>query len=305
MQTGDESSVSGAAAPELTTLRMVMSGGQAALPARASLYPLHAGAYSEPLFTFELRPDQELPRMEPGGEVEVRGRLEKGSCPIVVAAGVEIVPAHGLVRGAGVQGSRLFAERGDVLAHPEVVGWQPGWRYVRSVSLESVEQWERLVRRDLCGGRVALVFAIAAFAGSVAGAYTAGPLCLAGLAPTLALYRLARRSHRALNEARDAIGREPAPMRMRLVWTVGHGQGPMANVILYAAEDLDGRDPVAYVAVVNVPTVIHSDSIQPCNVLGDPHRAPVIKVGDATLWPVELAHLLPGERRLRLYVRRV
>lgn len=286
--------------------RLVLWGGTEGQHAKASLYALDANAYSEPLFTFALEPDQELPKIQPGDVVSVHGEMKKGARPIVDASGISITPASGLVPGAGQVGMRLFAERGGVLGHPAVIGWQPGWRYTRSTSLDPVPAWRRRLRSAIWGGRfsvVGLIVMLVLIVGAAARGGTVVPVYggLMGIGSTIASYRLARRSRRALNGAENSLRRPSVRMLMKLTWTAGHGQGPMAVTTLFNVGDGVGEHPVAHISVINVPSGYAPEGLVPCDVIGDPTDAPVIRVPEGDLWPAEKAHLALGHQRLRFW----
>ncbi len=83
-----------------------------------SLYALDAGPYSEPLFSFEVAPDQEIPPIEPRAVVDVSGEVRKGTQPIVIAGGVRVVPVSRLHEGAWFVASRLFAQNDSLVRRP-------------------------------------------------------------------------------------------------------------------------------------------------------------------------------------------
>ncbi len=97
--------------------------------AEGSLFPLDAGAFTPPVFTFRLPRDQELPRLAPGEVVRLDRNRSDGSAT-VHAGNVEIPIAKPLKQGAGRGRGRIFAERGSVLAHPAAIGWDTSWRHV-------------------------------------------------------------------------------------------------------------------------------------------------------------------------------
>lgn len=208
-----------------------------------SLYSRSANPYSEPLFSFPLRPDQELPRLKPGGLVHAHGTVAAGCTPMLDAVGVEIVPAEPLAPGppAGVD-SRLFAERGGVVCHPEVAGWAASWRFAQSPSVGAVAAWERRLKRDVTGawlfvGFMALtvVFVVVAVVAAAEPRPIASLFALgASLVATVVSWRLAHRSQRALSEARmlsdvparrgessrrSASGSRPSPSHAWASWS--------------------------------------------------------------------------------------
>ena len=99
----------------------------------------------------------------------------------------------------------------------------------------------------------------------------------------------ARRAKRALHFAQQARELPPRPMQMRLVWTVGHGHGPLAVVYLWYLER-DLRTPPAFeVPVVDVPVGFDPSDGLRVEVRMDEHRAALIHAGDVELWPEDLA----------------
>jgi hypothetical protein len=269
--------------------------------AQASLYPMDANAFSPALFSFALRPDQELPVLAPGDPVDVEGSLEKGAMPVIHAGQIDILPAKGLRAGGA---GRIFAERGAVIAHPSVIGWQPTWRYVTPSSLDPVAGWEHRLRRQIrTGTTMAIIFVV--YLGVVAGSLTTGHVPNVGPivsfggcsgAGVIVSWWLALRSRRALKAARLCANQPAQPMTMTLAWTAGYGQGPMAIASLYPPNQPGGA-PVAQLGVVNVPAGFAPDGPVNVEVHGDPTAAPVIDCGDVQLWPAEHAHLAVGTRR--------
>ena len=310
MTNGDDEDAVDAGSDASCHARLVLWGGGAGLPGRASLYPVDANAFSEPLFTFALQADQELPRLDPGAVVTIHGELERGSHPLIDAAGTAIRAASGLVPGAGQVGSRLFAERGNVLGHPAVVGWRRDWRYTRSGSLDPVSAWQRRLRTAIWSGWLSIVWVVVmigllVFVGLRGRAFAPVGGGGAGLVSSLASFQLARRSRRALEGAERSLTRPSEPMLMRLRWTAGHGQGPMAVATLFASEDANGERPISHVSVINVPSSYAPEGIVRCEVVGDPDHAPIIRVPEGDLWPVEEAHHALGHERPRFFKRKV
>jgi hypothetical protein len=64
------------------------------------------------------------------------------------------VPADGLRRQ---REGRLLVERGDVVAHPDLVGAHPDWRYLVGHSFGSIEDWKGFLKRSIRTGRLGLV----------------------------------------------------------------------------------------------------------------------------------------------------
>ncbi len=258
-----------------------------------SLYPVDATPYSTPLFSFTMATDQPLPRQAPGGIVSVEGPLERGARPLIRAGDVEIRPLRGLVPAAGGDGMRIFGERGNVIGHPAVVGWEPGWRYARSVSFDDVAHWEQRLRRNTRDGWVLvasdLVIVVLLLISVFHGSGIVIPIAVGAggsAAGTVHLWRRAHAARIALEQAREVSDQPGRPMTMSLTWVAGHGDGPVAIANLFApGEAEEGESPVS-VPVVNVTAdLVHADRI-PVEVRGDlATRAVSITCGDHVLWP--------------------
>lgn len=225
-------------------------------------------------------------------------RLESeglGQATLIRAGDVTIRPARPLKR-AGRTGARIFAERGSVLAHPDAIGWDTSWRHVSNTSTSTVAEWERRLHRNVREGWLAtgtlIVFAVLIVVMLVSGHGYNVPVYLFGggsMVATLRAWRRARGSQRALEAARQTVGRPSRAMRMSLKWTAGRGQGPTAVAVLYPPRGT--MAPVAEVPLVNVPVGFSPPTHLPVEVRGDPTDAPVIMAGDVELWPAARAEL--------------
>lgn len=260
----------------------------------AFLYPVDANPWTGPLAVFALSPGQELPRIQPGAVVDVDGSLETGPMPQIDADGVIIRPRRRLSRRwfGGVPG---FAERGDVLADPRVVGWQPSWRYAQSPSRLDVPAWRRRLRAGRVLGWVSLLILLSFAAWTILAVIDDDvvfpsstllwwPLWAVG---ALQGWRTVNRARRALDAAERARSGPGRPMRLLLWWSAGHGRGPLAVASLAEPDDLQAATPVTHVPVVNVPASFDPPPGTLVEVFGD-HRggaAPVIRCGDVTMWP--------------------
>jgi hypothetical protein len=114
-----------------------------------------------------------------------------------------------------------------------------------------------------------------------------------------ASYRRARRSRRALDAAARARAAEPAPMTMRLWWSVGDGWGPVPVASLRPSGQ---QEEIVNVPIGNVPATYEPEPWRPVTVYGcrGDGSTPVIVDGDVELWPAELAErVLQGHRRSR------
>jgi len=267
--------------------------------AEGSLFPVDAGAFTPPVFTFRLPRDQELPRLAPGEVVRLDRDPSDGSTATVHAGNVVIRLAKPLKRRAGGSRGRIFAERGTVLAHPAAIGWDTSWRHVASASTSTVAEWERKLRRDVRAGWLTTTMLVAFVALIVVPVVLGGdaavfPFFYVGgggsVVATLRAWRRARVSQRALEAAREAVSRPSEPMRMTLKWTAGRGPGPSAVATLYPPTG--NLVPVGEVRVMNVPAGFSPAGEVPVQVLGDPADAPVIRTGDVELWPAARSELL-------------
>ena len=260
----------------------------------AALYPVDATAFSRPEWTFRVSSTQQLPNQEPGDVVTVEGPLQSGARPAIVAGDTEIVPARGLQANA-LQGARIFAERGDVIAHPHAIDWDASWRHVASPSTSPLQQWESRMRKALW--TAVLVWTVlvcwVAFAvwQAVNGEHVRGPGLVTGvsLAAATASGTYAYRARRALRRARRAADGPARRMSMRVWWAAGGPEGPMAMAALFPP-DADATTPaVSDVPLVNVPPRLQTAGLVDVEVRGDPHGAPVIVHGDDELWPAQLS----------------
>jgi hypothetical protein len=115
----------------------------------AFVYPRAGGTYSAAEFVFPVAPEQELPRLEPGAVVCLTGTAKN---PVLDAGGV-------VIRRAGRPGAddrrgamQILGERGDVIAHPDVVGWGKSWRSIQQASTVDPQTWRRRLRRRVLAG---------------------------------------------------------------------------------------------------------------------------------------------------------
>jgi hypothetical protein len=274
-----------------TSARLVLYEGEQG--PEGSLFSLDATAYSHPLFHFSLQADQELPRIAPGGVVEVIGVLERKGRPIIRAGDVEIVPQGGL-RSGGEQWMRVFAERGSTIGHPAVIGWNENWRYVRPSSLLTVDEWERRLSRYIREGRIYAGLLLALVAFLVISEFVwdrSGPIYPFTAASGGALvlrWRIAIRARRALAAARLSTRGAWTPMQMRLWWSAGHGHGPMAVASLFPPNaGATAANATAHIPLSNVPPGFAPDGLLDVTVAGDPSKALVVRYEDLELWPAD------------------
>lgn len=261
----------------------------------AALYPVDATAFSRPEWVFSLEPGQPLPNQQPGDVVAVEGPLAPGAQPRVRAADTEITVAGGLRRHA-FHGDRIFAERGDVVAHPQAIGWDTSWRHVVSPSRSSLSEWQHKVRKALAGAALTwlLLFAYLAFAAwrlsNGDRVRPLGPAGVFGAGVAIASGAYALRARRALRGARRLLHRGSRPMKMRLWWAAGGAEGPMAMAALFPPDAHQDTSAVAHVPVVNVPPRLVTEHLVDVAVFGDPDDTPVIQLGETYLWPAQASY---------------
>lgn len=271
---------------ETTRARLVLYRNESG--AQGALYPTDATKFSSPLVTFPLAPEQRLPRVGHGAIVTVEGEVRRGSEGIVRADdGVVIVPAKPF--RAGDTAGRMFAERGDLIGDPRVIGWDDSWETIRSASLDDVETWEVRLRRARRAGVAGLVLVLVVIAFVVLGSLDGRPPSLVlywggvgGFGSAITGWRHARKAQRTLDGARtNDHGGPTRSMAMTLWWAAGSWVGPQAVATL---TDSDGTE-VAQVPVVNVPARYDPPPGHGVEVVGDPETAPVIRDGAIVLWP--------------------
>jgi hypothetical protein len=205
----------------------------------------------------------------------------------------------------------MLVERGDVVAHPDVVSDHPGWRYATGHSFDSVEDWRRFLRRSIRSGWETLVmtsiapaamlllavgFVVAIVNGEVAPFWVIalGPLFILLFGRQLPLrvqiardLRLNIRARRILREAESLRQTSSEAMLMRLWWSVGHGHGPVAIASL--SSTLDSIEEWR-VPVVGISLEMLRDERVPVLVQGRGTRAPLIAVDGVFLWPADEAY---------------
>lgn len=256
----------------------------------AALYPLDANAFSRPEWVFPLSSEQPLPDQEPGSVVTVEGELKSGAVPTVMAGDIEIVPARGL-QNSSLNGDRIFAERGEVIAHPQAIGWDTSWRHVASPSSSSLRQWESRMRKAFWGAVFAwaLVLCWVAFAAwrAVNGESTRGPGIVTALSVSAATVSgvYAVRARRTVRRARRLADAPTQPMTMRVWWAAGGPEGPMAMAALFPPDADDSAPAVSHVPLVDAPPRLVTPDRVPVDVRGDPTDAPVIVHDGDELWP--------------------
>lgn len=261
----------------------------------AALYPLDANAFSHPEWVFPVRPEQPLPEDQPGSPVTINGSLEAGALPTILAGDVEIVPARGLSRHA-LDGDRIFAERGEVIAHPHAVGWKPSWRHVQSPSTTGLQQWESRMRTAFWGAAIAGAMVLGWLPFAVWRAFNGDAVRGPGIVTALSLGAVvasgtyAYRARRAMRRARSLADRPSHPMRMRIWWAAGGPEGPMAMAALFAPDADETAPAVSHVPLVNVPTGLTTADLVDVEVRGDPAEAPVILHGKEELWPAQFSY---------------
>lgn len=286
--------VRGAEDDVVTEWRLVITGRVGERPI-AHIYPADASRFDDAAFRFDLEADQELPRTGPGALVEARGAVEAGAYPVFRSGTIEIRPARGLKAGG-----QMLGERGNVIAHPAIVGSRPGWRYVRSHSFDDVQTWDDFLRRRYRSALSALVFllaftvvfvAVVVYAlvagdgsGGGAGGGAAGGGSGIGVVAALLLSVRARRALQGARSLRDTPGEA---MFMHLWWSAGHGHGPIAIASLgrTRAEPDTLRIPVIGVT----DDLVADDEVIPVAVRGFDTGTPLIEVGGQLLWPAESA----------------
>lgn len=259
----------------------------------AFLYAADGSPYATAQVVFPVAATQELPRLEPGGRVDVTGLPD---APVVDAGGVLIRPAGRLGPDERMGALQILAERGDVIAHPDVVGWSESWRTIHQSSSMDPDVWRQRLRRRNRAGIAAIVLLVVSVALAVGGGgtFTLAYLALSGgsFLAELAAWRAARRARRAVDLAERSLAAAPVPMRMRAHWTAGDGLGPLLVATLRPIEDAtDPRDPhpaaaaASQVALVGVPegsTPEGEVEVTVHQVAGAP---PVIRWKGQILWP--------------------
>ena len=256
----------------------------------AALYPLEANAFSPPDWVFPLSAHQPLPEEEPGSIVTISGPVRAGAVPTIHAGDVEIVPARGLSRYA-MHGDRIFAEKGDVIAHPHAIGWETSWRHVASPSTSPLQQWESRMRTMFWAAVLSLALLVGwigfAVWRAINGDSVRGPGIYTSLTfgGVIASGVYAYRARRAIRRARRLVDRQPHPMTMQIWWAAGGPGGPMAMAALFPPDADATTPPVSHVPVVNVPVGLRTSEPVAVEVRGDPDDAPVIVYGDEELWP--------------------
>lgn len=97
---------------------------------------------------------------------------------------------------------------------------------------------------------------------------------------------LALRARHVLREARALRNAPAADMWMRLWWSVGEGEGPIAVASLSNARD---GEEIARVPVVGVTPETPTESVVPVRVHGLASGSPMIEVDGRALWPAQHA----------------
>jgi hypothetical protein len=259
------------------------------------LYPIDSGPYANPAWIFDLEPDQQLPRLQPGDLVDVEGVAAQGAHPTIVAGDTVVTPGgRGLRRGA--DSMRVFAERGGVLAHPAMVGWARSWRFTRSESFHTPEVWAKRVRQVQVEWLGYLLLLIVVIGGLITVWIVRGraphfTYLGYGTGISVSAFVANRRAARALRRARDVRSQPATEMWMELHYTAGAELGPVAVATLF--DDATGRDPISYVSVVNLPNRFDPPGRLKVAVRGGARAFPVISGDGFELWPLERAHIEP------------
>jgi hypothetical protein len=288
------------------TFRLVLFRGAVSKSRSAvqgALYSLDAGPFTQPLWTFEIASDQELPFVESGATVIVDGPVAEGSRPAIVSGGVTIRPRSGLRRGVGPGMARTFATRGEVIVHPGLSGWEDKRRFVRPLSMSSPSEVQAAFvcqSRWVLGvaGLGAVILAVAW--GVWASRETSGRLVylavvglmavLGGIAGSVRLRGDARR-YREVCEATPVSER---PMVMKLVWLAGAAnnrmfRGPVAEAHLMGSDSdsaSHGRGKFV-VRVLNVaPGLVGRGDVAVNAYFDDSGRVCGVHVSDAMLRPI-------------------
>ena len=279
----------------VTEWRLVITGRVGERPV-AHIYPADASRFDDAAFHFDLEADQELPRVAPGALVEASGTVEAGAYPTFRSGTIVIRPARGLKTGG-----QMLAERGNVIAHPAIVGSHPGWRYVQSHSFDDVQTWDSFVRRRYRGALslivsllaltvvlvAVVVYVLVSGDGHGGGAGAGGAAGGGSGLGVVAALLLAMRARRALQGARRLRDTPGEPMFMHLWWSAGNGHGPIAIASLGPTpDDVD----TVRVPVVGVPDDLAADDgVIPVSVRGFHTGTPLIEVHGQLLWPAEAA----------------
>jgi hypothetical protein len=276
----------------------------------AYLYDENAGRLDEARFEFPLMDDQEVPRLPPEFVVAAEGGIAEGEQPMFEAAGVRIAPARPLRKSRGT--GRLLVERGDVVAHPALLRPADDWRYPLGHSFDSVDDWNRFLRRSLHSGRVGvLMSSLPPLAISIVslvlftsyGFRERFSFAFALLFLMLTVWfwiqarqafrfasnevRIGIRARRSLRRAKALPQTDGQPMFMRLWWSAGHGHGPVAVASLFSSENSVAEE--TRVAVVGIAREMLSDDRVRVVVYGRTSDSPVIALNDVTLWPADRA----------------
>lgn len=257
-------------------------------PPTASVFALDATAFAPPLATMGLSPRQALPVLESGGVVHASANFHE-----LTVGDTVIRPVGRVVKvWPGTQG-RIFAERGNVIVHPDTPGHPQTWRSATPESGRAVEQFTRRARRDVTAVVALVVMVVAVTVAPVTVAPVIAPGRPAwwwglsgGFAGTVLLGRRARRSLAALKHARSTLAGPATPMLMRLYWAVGHGRGPVAVASLRPMSAPAGAG--IEVEVVGVPTgpFPQNDVVVDVFGVGDESGVGVIQWGTTQLWPI-------------------
>src|SRR5690242_19391775 len=221
--------------------------------------------------------------------------MRRGGRPILHAGQVTIRPRKTLRES---RSDRMLIARGDVVADPRVVGPKPSWRYVGSHSVDTVEQWQRYVdrraktaiREVVLYAAFALVYLGATLYAILADRPIRGPILFgdAGAIGLIAWLLLALRARHVLREARALRKTPAADMWMRLWWSVGEGEGPIAVASL---ANVRGGEEVARVPVIGVTADMPTDTPVPALIHGLASGSPMIEIDGRALWPAQHARI--------------
>jgi hypothetical protein len=198
----------------------------------AAVYPIDANAFTNPDLVFPIDAFQELPLVRAGAAANI------DSLHVVRAAGVVVKPSGHVLQEIPGGGSRLFAERGDVLVSPTVGGWSDTWQERRPDSALPAEEHARRGRRRVMAFWAWIAYFVLLVIGLIALWVTTGraPVIYATswIGVGFAVRAAANRRRHALvakRSAQEVRARPAGPIEqfpVRLWWAAGFGDGPVA-----------------------------------------------------------------------------
>lgn len=256
---------------------------------QAFLYAVDSSRFDGPVARFAVDATQQIPRIAPGGVVQVTGDVAGRNVEAVICPdGVTILPAGRVV---GPEPTPLYAEPG--LVHPGMGGSSA------SDLSASPDDWSKRLERAGRQARWGAAGGIALLCVCVMGITLLNEfsfrllawsgLAFGGAVASLVRVRGSRELHKRAEGARAAIAH---PMVMRLWWAVGDGidAQPVASLSHPGEEDevdvILGAVPSVLDLVERVEVSVHGDP--------SPGGTAVIRYGDIELWPASTVLLVTG-----------